>query len=339
MSISGVVGIFIFDFEPQSSGIAHVKSSLALIAPCLEPPILARLYYDPLSRGISWDNLNLVVHWHKDFYNYRINLSVMELGLKNKVAIIGGSSSGIGKAVAFALAEEGCRIVLCGRDLANLVKAKKEIASKFSTEILAVKVDQSNSLDIKRLVKTVMSKFGRIDILITNTGGPKPGSFFDVSEKDWLVAHESLFLYVVRIYNEVIPIMKKQNFGRIINDTSFTVKEPVESLVLSNVYRTAVISLAKTLSRELGRYNITINNICPGFVDTDRLKEIFEARAKKENISVKDVYGKVIEGMPIGRLEKPEEIAVMVAFLASEKASSITGSTINVDGGLMRGLV
>ena len=258
--------------------------------------------------------------------------------MKNKVAIIGGSSSGIGKAVAIALAQEGCNVIICGRNKEKLSSAKKDILSLTKAKALDVQVDQSNPSDIKKLVEKVMYKFNRIDILFTNTGGPKPGNFFDVSEKDWLSAHESLLLYVVRMYNEVIPIMKKQKFGRIINDTSFTVKEPAENLVLSNVYRTAVVSLAKSLSRELAGYGITINNICPGYADTDRLKEIFSNQAKKKEISVEDVYRNIISGMPIGRLQKPEEIAALVVFLASEKASSITGSTINVDGGLMRGL-
>ena len=262
----------------------------------------------------------------------------MNLGLINKVAIIGGSSSGIGKAVAMRLAEEGCRIVICGRDVKRLSSAKSEIIKKYKLDMISVCMDQTKKRDIKMLVDVTMKKFKRVDILFTNTGGPKSGTFFELSEDEWHKAHESLLLYVIRIYKEVIPIMKLHGFGRIINDTSFTVKEPADSLILSNVYRTAVVSLAKTLSRELAKFNITVNNICPGYVDTDRLKELFSVRAKKQGIALSDVYNKVIEDMPIGRLQKPDEIANTVAFLASDIAGNITGATIQVDGGLLKGL-
>lgn len=262
----------------------------------------------------------------------------MNLGLKNKTAIIGGSSSGIGRAIALALAEEGCKVVICGRDEKKLANAKNDIIAKYNAEILALKIDQTKIADIKKLVKETIKKFKRIDILVTNTGGPKAGGFFDFAEHDWREAFELLFLYVVRIYNEVLPIMKKQKFGRIVNNTSFTVKEPAENIILSNVYRTAVVSMAKTLSRELAKYNITINNICPGLVDTDRLRELFGAKAKNEGVSINKIYAQAISSMPILRLQKPEEIAGLVVFLSSERASSITGATIQADGGLLRGV-
>ena len=262
----------------------------------------------------------------------------MGISLKDKVAIVGGSSAGIGKAVAFAFANEGCNVVICGRDKNRLLQTKNEFSRNSKVDLLTVNMNQNSSEDIKRLVNETIKRFKKIDILFTNTGGPKSGGFFELSECDWILAHEQLLLYVVRMYNEVIPIMKKQGFGRIINDTSFTVKEPLENLILSNVYRTAIVSLAKTLSREFAKYNVTINNICPGYVDTDRLKELFGLRAKKQSLSITEVYNKVIEDMPIGRLQKPEEIANLVVFLASEKSSSITGTTIQIDGGLLRGL-
>jgi len=262
----------------------------------------------------------------------------MKLGLKNKVAVIGGSSSGIGKTVAMMFAKEGCRVVICGRHADRLSAVRSEILEKHKVDVLSVCMDQTKKEDIKRLVKNTVTRLKRIDILFTNTGGPKSGNFFDFSEEDWNSAHELLLLYVVRVYNEVIPIMKEQGFGRIINNTSFTVKEPADALVLSNVYRTAVVSLAKTLSRELARFNITINNICPGFVDTDRLKELFGKTAEKEGISADEVYKRAISNMPINRLQKSDDIARLVAFLASESAETITGTTIQIDGGLIKGL-
>lgn len=262
----------------------------------------------------------------------------MDLGLKGKTAIIGGSSKGLGKACAVSLSREGANVVICARNEDELNKTAEEIRSKFKNKVIAITADLSSYADIKKLVDETMKELGRIDILVNNTGGPKPGSFFDLDDRDWETAFQKLLMYVVRICKLVIPYMKEQNWGRIINLTSFTVKEPSDRLVLSNVFRVGIISLAKTLSRELGKYNITVNNVCPGSFETERMTQILEERSRSLGKSFEEVKSELIESIPIRRLQKPEELADLVAFLASENAGAITGTSIQVDGGMVRGL-
>ncbi len=199
-------------------------------------------------------------------------------------------------------------------------------------------VHQNGEKQIKRLVNETVEKFGRIDILVNNTGGPKPGGFFDHEDADWQEAFELLLLYVVRMCREVIPYMKKQGSGRIINNTSFTVKEPSSNLLLSNVFRVGVVSLAKTLSQELAADNILINNVCPGSFRTARMEQLLEHRAEREGKSILQLESEIVKTIPLGRLQSSEELANLVVFLASDKASAITGATIQVDGGMLKGL-
>lgn len=262
----------------------------------------------------------------------------MNLGLENKVAIVGGSSKGLGKACAMALAREGAKVVICARNEAELNKTANEIKLNYNTEVLAVTLDLTRYDDIKRLVDETVNHFGRIDILVNNTGGPTPGGFFDLNDESWEMAFQRLLMFTVRICREVIPIMQKQNWGRIINGTSYTVKEPADRLVLSNVFRVGVISLAKTLSRELGKYNITVNNVCPGSFETERMNQILEERSEKFGKTIDEVKSELIETIPIKRMQKPEELADLVVFLASENAAGITGTTIQIDGGMVKGL-
>ncbi|MFC1719162.1 SDR family oxidoreductase [Candidatus Poribacteria bacterium] len=262
----------------------------------------------------------------------------MDLGLKNKVAIVGGSSKGLGKACAVALAREGVKVTICARSESELQQTAAEIRQDCGTDVLAVVSDLAKCEDIKRLVSETMTAFGRIDILVNNTGGPPPGGFFDHDDAAWEAAFQRLLMYVVRICREVIPHMKEQGWGRIINDTSFTVKEPADRIILSNVFRVGVISIAKTLSRELAKHNITVNNVCPGTFDTERIHQILGERAETSGRTVDEVREELIQGIPLGRMQKPEELADLVVFLASEKASGITGTTIQVDGGMVKGL-
>jgi 3-oxoacyl-[acyl-carrier protein] reductase len=263
---------------------------------------------------------------------------IMDLGLKDKVAIVGGSSRGLGKACAMALAREGVKVTLCARNEQDLRRSVEKIRKDFGTEALAVVCDLTKYEDIKRLVDETVAKFDRIDILVNNTGGPPPGGFFDHDDAAWEAAFQRLLMYVVRICREVIPYMKEQGGGRIINNTSFTVKEPADRIILSNVFRVGVISLAKTLSRELAKYNILVNNVCPGSFDTERMRQLLDERAATSGTSVHEVRDELIRNIPLGRMQSPEELADLVVFLASERASGITGTTIQVDGGMVKGL-
>lgn len=263
----------------------------------------------------------------------------MDLGLKGKAAIVGGASRGLGRAVALALAREGVNVTLCARHSNLLKKTAEEIERTVGVRALPLRVDQSQCGDIKKIVEHTLHTFGRIDILFTNTGGPPLGNFFDLTDEDWQQAYEQLLLYVVRMCREVVPHMRRRGGGRIINNTSVAVKEPYEDLLLSNVFRVGVVSLAKTLSRQLARDNILINNICPGFTRTDRALELLGERAEARGISLEEMEKLTAGEIPLGFIPHPEGVADLVLFLASEQAGSITGTTIQVDGGYIKGLL
>ncbi len=262
----------------------------------------------------------------------------MDLGLSGKVALIGGASRGLGKACALRLAQEGAAVAICARNEPALAAAAREIRAASNAEVLPITGDQSKGQDITRIVTETMNRFGRIDILVTNTGGPPSGMFLEHDESAWDAAYQGILLYVVRIIRAVIPIMQAQGGGRIINNTSFTVKEPAERLVLSNVFRAGVVALAKTLARELAPDNIRINNVCPGAFETERLKELFVRQAEAGGKTLVEVEQEWVSRIPIGRLQQPEELADLVAFLASDRAGAITGATIPIDGGMLHGL-
>lgn len=264
----------------------------------------------------------------------------MDLGIKNKVALIGGASKGLGKGCAMQLAKEGVNLAICANEEKSLLETAKLIRSVSNVEVLPIFADLSNVQSIKKdVVDKVIANFKKIDILIVNSGGPKPGTFFDLTENDWSTAYNSVLNYVIELYRLIIPQMKEQNWGRIINSTSLSVKEPAETLLLSNVFRTGVVSMAKSMSRELIAYNITINNICPGAFKTDRAIELMMANSLKTGISIEEIEKNAVKNMPMGRYQEPEELGALVSFLASEHARGITGTTIQIDGGISKGLL
>ncbi len=263
----------------------------------------------------------------------------MDLGLRNKVAIVCASSRGLGKAVAFGLAEEGVNLTICARGNEELQRTDEEIRSKSNVQVLAIQGDVAKPADIRKIVTETLNKFLTIHILVNNAGGPPLGNFMDFTPDDWQKALDLNLLSTINFIREVIPVMKKQNWGRVINITSVAVKQPIEGLILSNTARAGIVGLTKTLSNEFARENILFNNVCPGRILTDRILELARARADKTGMSIEDVFTSMENDIPIGRIGKPRELADLVVFLASERASYITGTTIQVDGGIVKGII
>lgn len=254
----------------------------------------------------------------------------MDFGLLNKGALVMASSKGLGKAVAAELSKEGCNVVICGRNDDTLKNTSDEITSESGRECYYVQGDITSQNDRKRILSYSKSKIKSIDVLVTNSGGPKPGSFDDHDNEDWRDAYSLLVESTVSMIRGVLPDMKEQKWGRIISITSQAVKQPVEGLILSNSVRSAILGLVKTLSIELGKHNITVNNVLPGYTLTDRLETLIRQRGTSlENISV---------NVPLKRVGLPNEFAAAVAFLASEKASYITGVSLPIDGGWIKGI-
>ena len=254
----------------------------------------------------------------------------MDFGLSNKGALVLASSKGLGKAVAAELANEGCNVVICGRNDNTLKNTSDEITSESGRECYYVQGDITSQNDRERILSYSKSKIKSIDVLVTNSGGPKPGSFDDHDNEDWRDAYSLLVESTVSMIRGVLPDMKEQKWGRIITITSQAVKQPVEGLILSNSVRSAILGLVKTLSIELGKHNITVNNVLPGYTLTDRLETLIRQRGTSlENISV---------NVPLKRVGLPNEFAAAVAFLASEKASYINGVSLPIDGGWIKGI-
>ena len=262
----------------------------------------------------------------------------MDLGLKGKVALVAGASQGMGKATALGFAREGAKISICARGKAALDEAAKMVRQQTGTEVLAIPADMSKADDIQRFVNETAQHFGRLDIIVNNAGGPPPGEFMKFTDEDWINAFGLSFMSTMRMTREAVPHMRKVGGGRVINITSYSVKEPIVGLVLSNAIRSGVIGLAKTLSRELAKDNILINNVCPGRIDTERAQKLNKARADRLNRPLADINKEMAEEVPLGRYGTAEETADLIVFLGSERASYITGTTIQIDGGLVRGI-
>jgi 3-oxoacyl-[acyl-carrier protein] reductase len=260
----------------------------------------------------------------------------MDFNLNGKVALVTASSKGIGKATAEMLIKEGCKVIICSSNQSNIIKAASDIKQSTGIEPLWGVCDINNSEDISEIIKMGKNVFGDIDILINNCGGPKPGTFDVLNDTDWQNAVDQVLLSVVRFTREVLPTMKNKKWGRIINITSKAVKQPIDNLMLSNSLRNAVTAFSKTLSNDVGKFNITVNNVAPGYTLTSRLYELALVTEKSSGISHEEVLSEMAKSVPMKRLGSAEEIAAMVVFLASEQASYITGTTIQVDGGAIK---
>jgi len=263
----------------------------------------------------------------------------MDLGLKDRVAIVTGASQGIGKAIAEGLAQEGTSLVICARNTGVLEATASQIKEKYGVNVVALVADVTKAEDIKKLASQAIATFGRIDILVNNSGGPHATKFQSTPPEAWQPGIDLLLMSVVHACHAVIPHMQAQKWGRIINITSIAVKQPINDLILSNTLRAGVIGLAKSLANELGKDNILVNNICPGYTLTERLQELVNIRAQTAQLPQQQIVKQWENDIPIGRLAKPEEIANYAVFLASERASYISGTTVAVDGGLIKGLM
>lgn len=263
----------------------------------------------------------------------------MELGLKDKIAVVGASSKGLGRAIALGLAQERAKVTICARNSDTLKETADDIRRETGSEVLAITTDVSQPAEIESLIKQTVSHFGGIDILVNNAGGPRAGRFDDLSSEDYLSAVQLNLMSTINLCYAVVPTMRERGGGRIINLTSVSVKQPVDGLMLSNMARTGVIGFAKTLATELAPDKILVNNVCPGIIFTDRIKQLASVRAEEAGISFDDALEKMTADIPLGRIGDPAEFANLVVFLASERARYITGTTIQADGGMVRSLL
>jgi len=263
----------------------------------------------------------------------------MDLGLQGRVALVAASSKGLGRAVAEELAAEGVSLVLCARGEVALRATADAIAAGYDVPVLAVPADVAKPGEAERVVREGIAKFGRIDILLTNSGGPPAGPFESLTQQAWDDATALVLNSAVAFCRAVVPAMKERRWGRILNVCSIAAKQPVDNLMLSNSIRAAVIGFARTLANEVAPFGITVNNLLPGFTRTERMVELSEVTAKKEAITPEQASARYSASVPMGRMAEPREFAALAAFLASERAGYLTAQSIAVDGGWIRGLL
>ena len=260
----------------------------------------------------------------------------MDLELTGKVAVVGGASKGLGRACAEVLAEEGARVVVCSRSKDELEEAARAIREATGAEVFPFAGDLDKPETIRALIAAAVERFGRLDVLVANSGGPPLARAASATEEEWATAVERSLLFFARMAREAVPHMKRQGGGRIINILASTVYQPIPNLVLSGATRMGVVAFAKSLADEVGRDGILVNNVCPGSILTERMRGNVAARAKQLGISFEEGLAQRAAETAIGRIGEPREMAYLVAFLASSRSSYITGTTMLVDGGLVR---
>jgi 3-oxoacyl-[acyl-carrier protein] reductase len=266
------------------------------------------------------------------------NPVLVETGLKGRVAIVAASSQGIGLATAEAFAAEGCRVAMCARDSQKLEAAGEEIRQRYGAEVFNQALDVTDAGAVHDFVEAIAKKFGSVDICVTNAGGPPAKGFLAASIEEWRKAVDANFLSTVYFARAVIPHMQRQCWGRIITLTSVTTKQPVPDLVLSNAVRAAIVGLVKSLANEFGKDGILVNNVGPGYTATGRLKELARSRSAAQGKSEEEIFAAWANDAALKRVAEPREVADAIVWLASERASYITGQTILVDGGAYKGL-
>jgi 3-oxoacyl-[acyl-carrier protein] reductase len=266
----------------------------------------------------------------------------MELGLRGRVAIVCAASQGLGKATAAGFAGEGAHVVICSRNRKRINAAAEEIRKVLpdgGAEVLPVVADLRKARDIRNLVAAARKRFSRIDVLVTNAGGPPVATFPDLTDRTWEQGIEQNLMSTIRCIREVLPHMVHEGWGRIVNITSISAKQPIDDLVISSTVRPGILGLSKVLANQNARDGVLINNVTPGYILTARQRELADVRAKKADMSLEEYLKKSAAEIPAQRLGDPEELANVIVFLASEKASYVTGATISVDGGLTKGLL
>ncbi len=263
----------------------------------------------------------------------------MDLGLKGKVAFVAGGSKGLGKAVAMELSREGAGVSICARDENALAGAVEEIKAATGGDIIGIPCDLSKEEEARDFIRKGLEHYATVDILVNNAGGPPAGTFMEIADDLWYHGFRLNLMSAISMIREAVPVMKRKSWGRIINITSVAVKQPIDGLILSNAVRSGVIGLAKTLSNEFAPHNITVNNVCPGYTMTDRVRTLAAAAAEKEGTTPEAIIKRWESGIPMGRMGTPEEFAALTVFLASERAGYITGASIQIDGGHYRGIM
>ncbi|MGB2868118.1 MAG: SDR family oxidoreductase [Bacteroidota bacterium] len=262
----------------------------------------------------------------------------MDLGLKGKVALVAAASKGLGRASAHALAAEGATVIICGRNERDVQDTAREITAATGSMVVPVKADVANPADIKRFVDTARDQFGTVHVLVNNAGGPPVGSILELSDDAWEKGFQLTMMSMVRMTREVLPMMARQRWGRIITITSFVAKQPINELILSASVRPGIHALSKILANVHAKDNITINAVCPGNILTKRQEDLNRARAEEKKMKLEEYLLEAAKQIPAGRMGKPGEIGNVVAFLASEQAAYINGVTLLVDGGLTKGV-
>ncbi|MFZ2446115.1 MAG: SDR family oxidoreductase [Syntrophobacteraceae bacterium] len=263
----------------------------------------------------------------------------MDLGLKGKTAFVAGASKGLGKAIAAELSIEGARVAICAREHPELPRAVEEIRALTGGEVIGIPADLTVAEQAKDFIRKGLEHFGTVDILVNNAGGPPDRKFLEMDEDLWNHGFRLNLLSTITMTREAVPVMIKKRWGRIINMTSVSVKQPIDGLILSNTFRIGVVGFAKTLSNELAPHNITVNNVCPAYTMTPRVRKLSAEIAEKRGITPEEVIAGWESQIAMRRLGKPEEVAALVAFLASERAGFITGDSIQIDGGWYKGVM
>ncbi|MDD4092000.1 MAG: SDR family oxidoreductase [Smithellaceae bacterium] len=262
----------------------------------------------------------------------------MNFGLKNKIAVVAAASQGLGRAAARQLALEGATVVICSRRKKEITQAARELQEESGSVVVPVRADVTKPKDIQDLVSQAKKRFGTVHVLVVNAGGPPAGDLLALTDKDWLTGHELTLMSMVRLTRAVLPMMVRQQWGRIITINSIVAKQPINELLLSAAIRPGIGGLAKVLANQYAKFNITVNTVCPGHIRTQRQEELARVRAGARRISMEQYFAETAAAIPAGRLGRPEEIGNAVAFLASEQAAYINGVNLLVDGSAAKGV-